>query len=141
MPTARSSPGHPVHSPTHPLCPALPPPAPPCPALPCPALPCPAPQARLSERNIVELVNKLKQLGLLGDDLLYTTNGKEYVTRERAEAEVRVAVRAVGGRIPLVSERVPAAWLGITQPQFKPIIQLETCYSELLYAWLGVLVD
>lgn len=51
---------------------------------------------------MVELVAKLKQLGLLGDELLYTTSGKEYVTRERAQAEVRAAVRAAGGRIPLV---------------------------------------
>lgn len=97
-------------------------------------------QVRLSERNVVELVAKLRQLGLLGDELLYTTNGgwaglmvgkgetaekpavavhtlaaicyqcnvrapvgKEYVTRQRVEAEVRAAVRAAGGRIPLVS--------------------------------------
>lgn len=89
---------------------------------------------------MVELVAKLRQLGLLGDELLYTTNGgwgrlgllerencgeaccgshtcvkfcyrcnfrapagKEYVTRQRVEAEVRAAVRAAGGRIPLVS--------------------------------------
>ena len=62
-------------------------------------------QVCLSERNVVELVNKLKQLGLLGDDLLYTTNGKEYITRERVVAEVRAAVRAAAGRIPLVSWR------------------------------------
>lgn len=36
-------------------------------------------QVRLSERNVVELVNKLKQLGLLGDELLHTTNGRECV--------------------------------------------------------------
>ncbi|KAL4425678.1 hypothetical protein ABPG75_009694 [Micractinium tetrahymenae] len=59
-------------------------------------------KTRLSERNVVELVAKLKALGLLGEELLYTTNGKEYVTRERAVAEVKAAVRAAGGRIPLV---------------------------------------
>lgn len=63
-------------------------------------------QTRLSERNVVELVVKLKALGLLGEELLYTTNGKEYVTRERAALEVGAAVRAAGGRIPLVR----AAW-------------------------------
>jgi hypothetical protein len=61
-------------------------------------------QTKLSERNVVELVNKLKNLGLLGDDLLYTTNGKEYVTTERVQAEVRAAVRAAGGRVPLVRQ-------------------------------------
>ena len=91
-----------------------------------PRLSPPLPQVRLSERNIVELVNKLKQLGLLGDDLLYTTNGKEYVTRERAEAEVRGAVRGAGGRIPLVSAAtgwLPAclpAWLTGCLPAWLP---------------------
>src|SRR5690242_11398249 len=61
-------------------------------------------QTHLSERNVVELVAKLKALGLLGDELLYTTNGKEYVTRERAAAEVRAAIQAAGGRIPLVRD-------------------------------------
>ncbi|EFN57486.1 hypothetical protein CHLNCDRAFT_143015 [Chlorella variabilis] len=69
-------------------------------------------KARLSERNVVELVNKLKQLGLLGDDLLYTSNGKEYVTRERVAAEVRAAVRAAGGRIPLVRRSLEAQQAG-----------------------------
>lgn len=45
-------------------------------------------QAHLSERNVVELVSKLKALGLLGNDLLYTTNGREYVTRQALETEV-----------------------------------------------------
>jgi hypothetical protein len=65
-------------------------------------------QVRLSERNVVELVAKLRQLGLLGDELLYTTNGKEYVTRDRAAMEVKAAMRAAGGRIPIVSW--PPAW-------------------------------
>jgi hypothetical protein len=64
-------------------------------------------QAKLSERNVVELVNKLKQLGLLGDELLHTTNGKEYITKEQVAREVKQAVAEAGGRIPLV--RSPAA--------------------------------
>ena len=63
----------------------------------------PAPQAKLSERNVVELVNKLKQLGLLGDELLHTTNGREYITREQVKVEVAEAVAEAGGRVPLVS--------------------------------------
>lgn len=38
---------------------------------------------RLSDRNVVELVIKLKQLGILGGDLLHTINGKEYITTDR----------------------------------------------------------
>ena len=62
-------------------------------------------QVRLSERNVVELVNKLKQLGLLGDELLYTTSGREYITRERLQEEARAAVDQAGGRMALVSDR------------------------------------
>ena len=36
---------------------------------------------RLSERNVVELVNKLQQLGMLEEELLHTLNGKEYITQ------------------------------------------------------------
>lgn len=32
---------------------------------------------RLSERNVVELISKLKQLGLFGEELMHTINGKE----------------------------------------------------------------
>eukprot|EP00887_Chlorella_sp_A99_P000841 scaffold5.g841.t1 len=57
---------------------------------------------RLSERNVVELVSKLRQLGLLGDELLHTTNGREFITRERLQEEVRAAVDQAGGRVALV---------------------------------------
>eukprot|EP00850_Spirogloea_muscicola_P000074 SM000001S04476 [mRNA] locus=s1:439796:445141:+ [translate_table: standard] len=48
---------------------------------------------RLSERNIVELVNKLRELKLLEDSLLHTLNGKEYITRERLRSEVEHEIR------------------------------------------------
>ena len=57
---------------------------------------------KLSDRNVIELVTKLKALGLLGEELLHTTNGREYLTRERLRAEVADAVDAAGGRLPLV---------------------------------------
>jgi hypothetical protein len=61
----------------------------------------PTASVRLSERNVVELVIKLKQLGLLGDDLLHTINGKEYITTKRLRADVEGALRAAGGRLEL----------------------------------------
>lgn len=55
----------------------------------------------LSERNVVELVTKLRQRGLLGDDLLHSLNGKEYITEERLRREMASEV-ARRGRIALV---------------------------------------
>lgn len=53
--------------------------------------------ARLSERNVIELVNKLKQLGILGEELLYTINGKEYITTDQLRKEVEQALHQVEG--------------------------------------------
>eukprot|EP00976_Prorocentrum_cordatum_P011793 237635-Prorocentrum_minimum.AAC.3 len=36
--------------------------------------------ARLSERNVIELVNKLQELALL-EPLIYTINGRDYLTQ------------------------------------------------------------
>jgi urease accessory protein UreE len=58
-------------------------------------------RAKLSERNVVELVIKLKQLGVLGDDVLHTINGKEYITTERLKSDVAAALAAAGGRLEL----------------------------------------
>eukprot|EP00208_Stichococcus_sp_RCC1054_P002944 CAMPEP_0206143160 /NCGR_PEP_ID=MMETSP1473-20131121/19532_1 /ASSEMBLY_ACC=CAM_ASM_001109 /TAXON_ID=1461547 /ORGANISM="Stichococcus sp, Strain RCC1054" /LENGTH=146 /DNA_ID=CAMNT_0053538447 /DNA_START=291 /DNA_END=727 /DNA_ORIENTATION=- len=68
------------------------------------------PKVRLSERNVVELITKLKAAGLLGDDLLHTINGREYLTPEHLKTEVAAAVEGAGGRIPIVD--LPAA-LGV----------------------------
>lgn len=35
---------------------------------------------RLSERNVVELIQKLQELQILDFDLLHTVSGKEYIT-------------------------------------------------------------
>ena len=58
--------------------------------------------AKLSERNVVELITKLKQLGIFGDDLLHTINGKEYITTDRLKADILTALRQAGGRLELV---------------------------------------
>lgn len=59
-------------------------------------------QIKLSDRNIVELVNKLQECGLLGDDLLHTVNGREYVTTDHLKTEVTDAVNLTGGRTAVV---------------------------------------
>lgn len=57
---------------------------------------------KLSDRNVVELVIKLKQLGLFADELLHTINGKEYITTDRLKADILSALRQAGGRLELV---------------------------------------
>lgn len=62
----------------------------------------PAIQTRLSERNIVELVSKLQELGLLEAGLLHSIQGKDYITPEQLCTEIREAVREAGGRLAVV---------------------------------------
>ena len=71
---------------------------------------------RLSERNVVELVNKLKDLDLLDKSLLYTLNGKEYVTQSRLDAEIKREVRRSGGRVPVVD--------------LQPILNVDVAHCE-----------
>ena len=51
---------------------------------------------KLSERNCIEIVNKLISLGLL--DVIYTTDGKEYLTHQELEKEIRDEVIVHGGK-------------------------------------------
>ncbi|XP_071112658.1 E3 UFM1-protein ligase 1-like [Haliotis cracherodii] len=55
---------------------------------------------KLSERNIVELVTKLIELKLI--DVIYTTDGKEYLTHQELAKEIRDELYVHGGRINLV---------------------------------------
>lgn len=80
-------------------------------------------QARLSERNIVELVNKLKQLGILGDELLYTTNGLDYITTDRLREEMKEALTTSGGRLPLVKNLKAVNFLGLSSPPWRVFSQ------------------
>ena len=56
----------------------------------------------MNERNVVELINKLNELGFLGDGLLHTVNGREYVTPEHLRKEIVETVEQAGGRMSLV---------------------------------------
>ena len=58
----------------------------------------------MNERNVVELINKLNELGFLGDGLLHTVNGREYVTPEHLRKEIIESVEQAGGRLSLVRE-------------------------------------
>ncbi|KAH9326391.1 hypothetical protein KI387_006569, partial [Taxus chinensis] len=56
---------------------------------------------RLSERNVVELVNKLQQLDLLDSDLLHTVSGKEYITQDKLRTEMEAEIGRLG-RVSLI---------------------------------------
>eukprot|EP00890_Picochlorum_soloecismus_P002965 jgi/Picsp_1/366/NSC_00364-R1_e3 ufm1-protein ligase 1-like protein len=56
----------------------------------------------LSERNTVELIIKLRELRYLGNDLLYTTSGREYITRDKLKEELYETLNEHGGRLSLV---------------------------------------
>lgn len=56
---------------------------------------------RLSERNVVELVQKLQQLGIIDFDLLHTTSGKEYITPEQLRKEMEAEIGKLG-RVSLI---------------------------------------
>ncbi|KAK2551189.1 E3 UFM1-protein ligase 1-like protein [Acropora cervicornis] len=55
---------------------------------------------KLSERNCVEIVQKLIHLGLI--EVIYTTDGKEYLTPQQLEREIKDELFVHGGRINVV---------------------------------------
>ncbi|XP_051134469.1 E3 UFM1-protein ligase 1 homolog [Andrographis paniculata] len=56
---------------------------------------------RLSERNVVELVQKLQQLQIIDFGLLHTTSGKEYITPEHLRSEIASEINK-RGRVSLI---------------------------------------
>ena len=50
---------------------------------------------KLSDRNCIEIINKLTSLGLL--EVIYTTDGREYLTQQQIEREIRDEVIVNGG--------------------------------------------
>ncbi|XP_032239292.2 E3 UFM1-protein ligase 1 homolog [Nematostella vectensis] len=55
---------------------------------------------KLSERNCIEIVQKLINTGLL--EVIYTTDGKEYLTPQQLEREIKDELFVHGGRVNLV---------------------------------------
>ncbi|XP_075226731.1 UFM1 specific ligase 1 [Lycorma delicatula] len=55
---------------------------------------------RLTERNCVEIITKLIELKLL--DVIFTTDGKEYITPQQLSKEIKDELYMHGGRINLV---------------------------------------
>uniref|UniRef100_A0A803PWE6 Uncharacterized protein n=1 Tax=Cannabis sativa TaxID=3483 RepID=A0A803PWE6_CANSA len=56
---------------------------------------------RLSDRNVVELVQKLQELRIIDFDLLHTVSGKEYITPDQLRHEIVVEIDKLG-RVSLI---------------------------------------
>ncbi|KAK9280318.1 hypothetical protein L1049_014006 [Liquidambar formosana] len=56
---------------------------------------------RLSERNVVELVQKLQELQIIDFDLLHTVSGKEYITPDQLRNEMVAEISKLG-RVSLI---------------------------------------
>eukprot|EP00258_Populus_trichocarpa_P028765 XP_024444784.1 E3 UFM1-protein ligase 1 homolog isoform X1 [Populus trichocarpa] len=56
---------------------------------------------RLSERNVVELVQKLHELHIIDFNLLHTVSGKEYITPEQLRHEMVLEIKKLG-RVSLI---------------------------------------
>ncbi|KAK6935941.1 E3 UFM1-protein ligase 1 [Dillenia turbinata] len=56
---------------------------------------------RLSERNVVELVQKFQELQIIDFDLLHAVSGKEYITPEQLRLEI-LAEKKKLGRVSLI---------------------------------------
>eukprot|EP00040_Diaphanoeca_grandis_P030010 m.176742 g.176742 ORF g.176742 m.176742 type:complete len:750 (+) comp31855_c1_seq4:74-2323(+) len=56
--------------------------------------------SKLSERNCIQIIQKLQELSLI--DLMYTTDGKEYLTYAHLERQVKDEIYVNGGRVTVV---------------------------------------
>ncbi|XP_071715518.1 E3 UFM1-protein ligase 1 homolog [Rutidosis leptorrhynchoides] len=56
---------------------------------------------RLSERNVVELIQKLQLLHIIDFDLLHTVSGKEYITPDQLRIEIVSQIKKLG-RVSLI---------------------------------------
>ena len=91
---------------------------------------------KLSERNCVELVAKLIQLKLI--DVIFTTDGKEYLTHQQLAKEIRDELWVCGGRIGLVEL---TSSLNVDYSQVEAAAQNLTKGDRELHMVLGQLIS
>ncbi|XP_053998251.1 E3 UFM1-protein ligase 1 homolog [Hylaeus anthracinus] len=91
---------------------------------------------KLSERNCVEIVTKLIESKLL--DVVFTNDGKEYVTPQHLGKEIKDELYVHGGRISLVDL---AQILNINLSQVSKITNEIEKYNKGLKIILGQLID
>ncbi|GJQ09556.1 hypothetical protein GpartN1_g1347.t1 [Galdieria partita] len=88
----------------------------------------------LSERNCIELVSKLVERGLV--QVLYTQDGREYVTFERLQEEILEELKLHGGRLNLVDL---ISLLGVDLPYIESAIEKILSKDDTLRLEQGVL--
>ncbi|XP_055309135.1 E3 UFM1-protein ligase 1 homolog [Sitodiplosis mosellana] len=91
---------------------------------------------RLSERNCVEVVSLLIKQGLI--NVVYTTDGKEYITPEHLQKEVEDELYVHGGRVNLVEL---AQILNVDLFHINTIAERISKERDDLYLILGQLID
>lgn len=91
---------------------------------------------RLSERNCVEIITKLTEAKLL--NVIFTNDGKEYVTPQHLEKEIKDELYVHGGRINLV-ELSKILNVDLTQIS-KSVNDIEK-HDKSLKLILGQLID
>ena len=88
---------------------------------------------RFSERSIVEVMNKLMELKLV--DVIFTSDGKEYVTQMHLAKEILNELTVHGGKLFSYSD-------GLCQ-WFDGALYLHSCisdYCEVIYIYLYITV-
>lgn len=76
---------------------------------------------RLSERNCIEIVTKLIELKLI--DVIFTTDGKEYLTPQQLIKEIKDELYVHGGRINTVD---------VAKELNVDLSQINNCVSEII---------
>ena len=91
---------------------------------------------KLSERNCVELVLKLIELRLV--EVIFTTDGKEYLTHNQLSKEIKEELWVCGGRVGLVEL---AASLNVDYSQVEAAAQSLCKGDRELHLVLGQLIS
>jgi E3 UFM1-protein ligase 1 len=91
---------------------------------------------RLSERNCIEVVSLLLEKGLL--ELVFTTDGKEYLTHEQLRKEIEDELFLNGGRINLVEA---SKILNVDLQKIQPIAEQIAQDDQKITLILGQLVS
>uniref|UniRef100_A0A182PCX5 E3 UFM1-protein ligase 1 homolog n=1 Tax=Anopheles epiroticus TaxID=199890 RepID=A0A182PCX5_9DIPT len=91
---------------------------------------------RLSERNCIEIVRLLIEKGLV--DVIYTNDGKEYLTQDHLQQEVKDELYVRGGRVNLIEL---AKVLNVDFGKVEYIAKRLVDRDDDLHLLLGQLID